>query len=176
MEQQEIFLQSLPCVPTHELPLAHGEGAENISMQTFLKKKKKLSGHMVGTRGEAVMEPFQGKQPSILGHGVNTDVLNCKSLEEAEQSHRVVCRRGFAWRAGLPGCWPQCEAAQLDLEIGSGDGMVALRGTGQLCRPLSCPGAGPRLAFILSCSLRAPCLHLCLPAQRIAWVSGLDFW
>lgn len=33
---------------------------------------------MVGTGREAVMEPFQGKQPSVMGHGVNTDVLNCK--------------------------------------------------------------------------------------------------
>jgi len=80
LEQQEIFLQSLPCVPKHELPLAHGESAENSSMQTFLEKKniKKLNGHMVGTRREAVMEPFQGKQPSVMGHRVNTDVLNCK--------------------------------------------------------------------------------------------------
>lgn len=79
MDQREIFLQSLPCVPKHELPLAHGEGAENSSIQTFLGGGGEiLNGHMVGTRREAVMEPFQGKQPSVMGHGVNTDVLNCK--------------------------------------------------------------------------------------------------
>lgn len=48
------------------------------SLKKNKKIKKKLNGHMVGTRREAVMDPFQGKHPSIMGHGVNTDVLNCK--------------------------------------------------------------------------------------------------
>ena len=86
----------------------------------------------------------------------------------------MVCRRGFALRAGLLACWPQCETAEPDLEITSGDGTAALRHTCQSSWPLGCPGAGPRLAFILSCNLRAFCLHLCLPAHCTE--NSFDFW
>lgn len=56
------------------MPLAHGEGAENISREKLLRK---INGLTAGTRGEAEMEPSQGKQASVMGHGINTVVSNC---------------------------------------------------------------------------------------------------
>lgn len=172
MEQQEIFLQSLPCVSRHELPVAHGDGAENSSMQTFLAGKKKWTHGRHQERGSDGALP--GKTTLCYG---SRSKHRCLELRVAGGSgaepSRGLQERVCLW-PGLLGHWLQCQAAKPSLEIHSGDVTAALCGTGQLSWPLSCLGAGPRLDLILSCSLRACCLQLCLPVHCTE--NGFEFW